>query len=55
MDRNDAVVTAREHAMRERRHGILVMEHAYTRFTVAISRHVPYGQTHEQRAKPANS
>jgi hypothetical protein len=35
--------------MKERRHGILVTQHGYTSYTVAVSRDVPYGQTHERR------
>lgn len=36
--------------MRERRNGIMVTQHSFTHYTVAISREVPYGQTREQRA-----
>jgi hypothetical protein len=53
-DLNTAVEIAREHAMQERRHGILVTQHGYTRYTVAVSRDVPYGQTHERRDHAAN-
>ena len=52
-DLNTAVEMAREHAMQESRHGILVTQHSYTSYTVAVSRDVPYGQTHEQREQPA--
>lgn len=52
---NTAVEIVREHAVKERRHGILVTQHAYTRYTVAISRDVPYGQTLERRELPASS
>lgn len=52
-DLNAAVEIAREQAMRESRHGILVTQHAYTSYTVAVSRDVPYGQTHERREPPA--
>jgi hypothetical protein len=48
-DLNTAVEIAREHAMRECRHGILVTQHGYTSYTVAVSRDVPYGQTREWR------
>ena len=48
-DINTAVDMAREHAMQERRHGILVTQHGYTSYTVAVSRDVPFGQTHERR------
>lgn len=54
-DLNTAVEIAREHAMKECRHGILVTQHAHTSYTVAVSRDVPYGQTHERRELPANS
>ena len=46
---NTAVEMAREHAMQEGRHGILVTQHGYTSYTVAVSRDVPFGQTHERR------
>lgn len=36
---------AREQAMRERRHGILVTQHGYTGYTAAVSHGVDYGQT----------
>ena len=52
-DLNTAVDMAREHAMTERRHGILVTQHSYTSYTVAVSRDVPYGQTYERREHPA--
>ena len=52
-DLNAAVEIAREHAMKECRHGILVTQHGYTSYTVAVSRDVPYGQTHERREEPA--
>ena len=48
-DLNAAVDIAREHAMKENRHGILVTQHGHTSYTVAVSRDVPFGQTHEQR------
>jgi hypothetical protein len=54
-DLNTAVEIARTHAMQERRHGILVTQHGYTSYTVAVSRDVPFGQTHERREQPANS
>lgn len=46
-DLNSAVEIAREQAMKECRHGILVTRHGYTSYTVAVSRDVPFGQTHE--------
>ena len=52
-DLNAAVEIAREHAMKEPRNGILVTQHGYTSYTVAVSRDVPYGQTHERREEPA--
>lgn len=51
-DLNSAVDIVRTRAMQERRHGILVTRHNYTTFTVAVSRDVPYGQTHERRDAP---
>ena len=54
-DLNTAVEIARTRAMQERRHGILVTQHGYTSYTVAVSRDVPFGQTHERREHPANS
>jgi hypothetical protein len=54
-DLNTAVDIARTHAMQECRHGILVTQHGYTSYTVAVSRDVPYGQTHERREKPTNT
>lgn len=47
-DLNDAVDIARTRAMQDRRHGILVTRHNHTSYTVAVSRDVPYGQTHER-------
>ena len=52
-DLNTAVDMAREHAMQESRHGILVTQHDFTSYTVAVSRDVPYGQTHERRDQRA--
>ena len=54
-DLNTAVEIAREHAMKECRHGILVTQHGYTSYTVAVSRDVPYGQTYERRQQSADS
>ena len=51
-DLNTAVEIVREHAMQDHRHGILVAQHGYTSYTVAVSRDVPYGQTHERRRTP---
>ena len=48
-DLNTAVEIVREHAMKENRHGILVTRHSHTRYTVAVSRDVPYGVTQERR------
>ncbi|MDR6416976.1 hypothetical protein [Pseudarthrobacter sulfonivorans] len=48
-DINTAVDMARQHAILEGRHGILVTQHGYTSYTVAVSRDVPFGQTHERR------
>ncbi|ALE04745.1 hypothetical protein AL755_03390 (plasmid) [Arthrobacter sp. ERGS1:01] len=46
-DLNAAEAIARGFAMEERLHGILVTRHDHTRYTVALSNEVPYGQTHE--------
>lgn len=46
---NTAVEIAREHAMQQGLYGILVTQHGYTRYTVAVSRDVPFGQTLEYR------
>jgi hypothetical protein len=51
-DLNAAVEIAREHAMKECRRGILVTQHGYTNYTVAVSRDVPYGQAHERHEEP---
>lgn len=48
-DLNTAEQIVRAQAMREGRHGILVTQHGYTSFTVAVSRDVPYGLTQERR------
>jgi hypothetical protein len=46
---NTAVETVLTHAMRERSCGILVTQHGYNRYTVALSPDVPYGETRERR------
>jgi hypothetical protein len=48
-DLNSAVDIALRHAMRERRHGVLVTQIDYSCYTVAVSRDVPYGETRERR------
>jgi hypothetical protein len=48
-DLNAAVEMAREHAMKECRHGILVTQHGYSSYTVAVTRYVPCGQTRTAR------
>ncbi len=48
-DLNTAEEIVRTGAMRERRHGILVTQHSYTTYMVAVSRDVPFGETHERR------
>jgi hypothetical protein len=50
-DLNTAVDNVRKQAMQEGRHGILVIQHGYTSYTVAVSRDVPYGQTYERRER----
>jgi hypothetical protein len=51
-DLNAAEAIARELAMQERLHGILVTRHHHTTYTVALSNEVPYGQTHEHHKEP---
>lgn len=48
-DLNAAVEIALQHAMVQRLHGIMVTQIGHTSYTVALSRDVPYGQTHERR------
>lgn len=45
---NAAEAAARTLAMQDRDHGILVTRHNHTTYTVALSREIPYGETHEQ-------
>lgn len=54
---NTAVETVLTQAMREHLRGILVTQHEYDRYTVALSLDVPYGETHERREwdRPANA
>jgi hypothetical protein len=47
-DLNAAVEIALQHAMHSRQ-GILVTQHGYTNYTVALSREVPPGEIREQR------
>jgi hypothetical protein len=47
---NTAVDKAREKAMTDGRHGILVTRHGYSSFTVELSPEVPYGLTQEREA-----
>jgi hypothetical protein len=44
---NVAVAEVRQHAMLERRRGILVLREGYARFTISLSSSVPFGQTLE--------
>ncbi len=44
-----AVDAAREQAMLVGNHGIMITQHDFGSFTVALSPDVPYGQTREQR------
>lgn len=46
---NAAVETARQKATKHGKHGILVSQHGYGNFTVAISPEVPFGLTLERR------
>ncbi|UVJ40579.1 hypothetical protein [Arthrobacter sp. CJ23] len=46
---NAAVETLLTQAMQERVCGILVTQHGYNRYTVALSPDVPYGETREHR------
>lgn len=39
--------------MKECPHGILVTQHTYASYTVAVSRGVRYGLRHERREEPA--
>lgn len=48
-DLNTAEAVAQNHAMQERDHGILVTRYNPTTYTVALSREVPFGQTHEHQ------
>jgi hypothetical protein len=44
---NAAVELARQQAIKEGRHGILITRHTPASFTVAVSTDVPYGITRE--------
>lgn len=46
---NAAEKMARERAQQEGRCGILITQHHYTSFTVALCEDVPFGQTREKR------
>jgi ribose 5-phosphate isomerase len=46
---NAAVETARQKAIKHGKHGILVTQHGYGNFIVAISPEVPFGLTLERR------
>jgi hypothetical protein len=48
-DLNGAVDRAVTHAMKVGRHGLLVTQHSYTFYTVALSKDVPYGKIQERR------
>lgn len=48
-DLNTAVDIALEYALTEGLHGILVTQHGYASYTVAVSGDVPFGQTRERR------
>ena len=53
-DLNGAVDRAIAHAMKIGRHGVLVTQHSYTLYTVALSNDVPYGQILERRLEPSD-
>ena len=53
-DLNGAVDRAIAHAMKIGRHGVLVTQHSYTFYTVALSNDVPYGQIRERRPEPSD-
>lgn len=44
---NMAVQIAAEHAEENKRRGILVTRHAFSRFTVSLTTDVPFGLIHE--------
>ncbi|RKO20424.1 hypothetical protein D7Z96_18820 [Pseudarthrobacter phenanthrenivorans] len=46
-DLDSAVELARQQAMKDGRHGVLVTRHDPASFTVALSHEVPYGTTQE--------
>lgn len=46
-----AVELAIKHARRTGCQGVLVTQHSFTSFSVALNPNVPYGQTHEYRAQ----
>ncbi|MFC8304069.1 hypothetical protein ACFUCV_10345 [Specibacter sp. NPDC057265] len=45
-----AVAQVEQHAIEEKRHGVLVTRHDHGTFTIETSPLVPYGQTHEHRS-----
>lgn len=51
VDRDDQLSSALAHAIHAalsaKNRGILITRHHYSRYTVALSPAVPYGQTHE--------
>jgi len=46
---DEAVDRAVFHALQVGSHGVLVTQHSYTLYTVALSTDVPYGEIHERR------
>lgn len=48
-DLNGAVDRAVSHAINKGGYGVLVTQHSYTFYTVALSEEVPYGQIMERR------
>ncbi len=48
-DLKEAVDRSVLHALKGGRHGVLVTQHSYSHYAVALSVEVPYGQIHERR------
>jgi hypothetical protein len=54
-DLDKAVNKAIAHAVKVGRHGVLVTQHSYTYYTVALTKDVPYGQIQERRLASADA